>query len=266
MFILLRSRWWISPVLLFMFLLGLTLFSVVSAAGSTATLLQVSSDPYTNATSQHQTEVEPDSYASGSTIVAVTQVGRFSDGGASNIGWATSTDNGATWQSGFLPSTTPYLTPPGNYDRLSDPTVVYDAAHKQWMIASLAVSAADSTPVGAALLVSLSADGLTWNAPVVVANANGGFFDKDWIACDNTATSPYYGHCYLEWDLASSSDLVQMSTSSERGAGQRRQRDRPRRAAACPAQRHRDCSFPQQFNLFIISCLLHLHQWRRELE
>ncbi len=218
MFILLRSRWWISSVLLFMFLLGLTLFSVVSAAGSTATLLQVSSDPYTNATSQHQTEVEPDSYASGSTIVAVTQVGRFSDGGASNIGWATSTDNGSTWQSGFLPSTTPYSTPPGGYDRLSDPTVVYDAAHKQWMIASLAVSAAGSTPVGAAVLVSLSADGLTWNAPVVVANANGGFFDKDWIACDNTAASPYYGHCYLEWDLASSSDRVQMSTSSDGGA------------------------------------------------
>src|SRR5579885_3566871 len=211
MFILLRSRWWISSVLLFMFLLGLTLFSVVSAAGSTATLLQVSSDPYTNATSQHQTEVEPDSYASGSTIVAVTQVGRFSDGGA------TSTDNGSTWQSGFLPSTTPYSTPPGGYDRLSDPTVVYDAAHKQWMIASLAVSAAGSTPVGAAVLVSLSADGLTWNAPVVVANANGGFFDKDWIACDNTAASPYYGHCYLEWDLASSSDLVQMSMSSDGG-------------------------------------------------
>jgi hypothetical protein len=217
MFVLLRSRWWISVVLLFMFLLGLTLFSVVSAAGSTATLLQVSSDPYTNATSQHQTEVEPDSYASGSTIVAVTQVGRFSDGGASNIGWATSTDNGATWQSGFLPLTTPYSTPPGNYDRLSDPAVVYDAAHKQWMIASLAVSATGSTPVGAAVLVSLSADGLTWNAPVVVANANGGFFDKDWITCDNTAASPYYGHCYLEWDLASSSDLVQMSMSSDGG-------------------------------------------------
>lgn len=220
MFVFLRSRWWISVVFLLMLLLGLTLFSVVFAAGSTATLLQVSSDPYTNTTSQHQTEVEPDSYASGSTIVAVTQVGRFSDGGASNIGWATSTDNGSTWQSGFLPSTTPYATPPGSYDRLSDPTVVYDAAHKQWMIASLAVSAAGGgSPVGADVLVSLSSDGgLTWNAPVVVASANGGFFDKDWITCDNTATSPYYGHCYLEWDLASSSDLVQMSTSSDGGS------------------------------------------------
>ncbi len=212
-----HSRWWISASLLLMFLLGLALFSVVSAAAATATLLQISSDPYTNSTSQHQSEVEPDSYSYGSTVVAVTQVGRFSDGGSSNIGWATSSDNGTTWQNGFLPSTTPYATPPGSYDRLSDPTVVYDAAHKHWIIASLAVSSAAGT-AGIAVLVSLSSDGgLTWDAPVVVANANGGFFDKDWITCDNTATSPFYGHCYVEWDLASNGDLVQMSASSDGG-------------------------------------------------
>ena len=57
----------------------------------------------------------------GSTIVAVTQVGRFSAGSASNVGWATSTDNGATWKNGFLPDTTTYSTPAGPYDRVSDP-------------------------------------------------------------------------------------------------------------------------------------------------
>jgi hypothetical protein len=86
------------------------------------------------------------------------------------------------------------------------------------MIASLAISNATGTPVGAAVIVSISSDGgLTWNAPVTVANANGGFFDKDWIVCDNTATSQYYGHCYVEWDIASNGDLVQMSTSSDGG-------------------------------------------------
>ncbi len=212
-----RFRWWIGVTLSAALILGLVLASTVFAASSTP--LQLSTDPYTNSTSQHQTEVEPDSYANGSTIVAVTQVGRFSDGGASNIGWATSTDSGATWHNGFLPATTVYATPAGTYDRLSDPTVAYDAAHQHWMIASLGISNSDGSAVGAAVIVSLSSDGgLTWNAPVTVATAtNGDFFDKDWIVCDGTSTSPYFGHCYVEWDLASSNDLVQMSTSSDGG-------------------------------------------------
>ena len=209
-----RNRWWIGAALATAFLLYIVLASTVFASSASSILLQLSSDPYTNTASQHQTEVEPDSFAYGSTIVAVAQVGRFSDGGASNTGWATSTDNGATWQKGFLPGTTVFATPAGSYDRLSDPTVTYDAAHQRWMIASLAISSANGTAVGVAVIVSLSSDGgLTWNAPVTVATASpGGFFDKDWIVCDNTSTSPYSGHCYVEWDLASSNDLVQMST------------------------------------------------------
>ena len=210
-----RFRWWIGAALATAFLLYLVLASTVFASSASVTLVQLSSDPYTNTASQHQTEVEPDSFAYGSTIVAATQVGRFSDGGASNIGWATSTDNGATWQKGFLPSTTTYSTPAGSYDRLSDPAVAYDAAHKRWMIASLGISGT----TGVAVIVSLSSDGgLTWNAPVTVASASfGGFFDKDWIVCDTTSSSPHFGNCYVEWDLASSNDLVQMSTSSDGG-------------------------------------------------
>src|ERR1700736_3508154 len=147
-----RSRWWIAVTLSIALILVFTLSSSVFAALAGRALLQVSSDPYTNSTSQHQTEVEPDSYSNGSTIVAATQVGRFADGGASNIGWATSADNGTTWQSGFLPNTTIYATPPGTYDRLSDPSVAYDAAHQRWMIASLVVSNATGSPVGAAVI------------------------------------------------------------------------------------------------------------------
>jgi len=192
--------------------------SASRAATTGAALLQVSSDPYTNTTSQHQTEVEPDSYSNGSTIVAATQVGRFTDGGASNVGWATSNDNGTTWKSGFLPGTTVFATPTGQYDRVSDPSVAYDAAHKLWLIASLAITNG-ITPAGAAVLVNTSADdGLTWNTPVVVASANGGFFDKSWIVCDTTASSASYGHCYVEWDITSNGNLVQMSTSSDGGA------------------------------------------------
>ncbi len=216
-------RWLTSTAVVIVALSLVFSFAFVAKASAAlapgAPLHQVSSDPYTNTTSQHQTEVEPDSYSNGSTIVAATQVGRFSDGGASNVGWATSTDNGATWKSGFLPGTTVFAAPAGQYDRVSDPSVAYDAAHKLWMISSLAVTNGFGTAVGVAVLVNSSADGgLTWNAPIVVANANGGFFDKDWIVCDTTSTSAYFGHCYVEWDITSNGNLVQMSTSNDGGA------------------------------------------------
>ena len=194
-----RFRWLIFATLALTLAFSIALRSTVTAATPGVATLQLSSDPYTNTTSQHQTEVEPDSYSNGATIVAATQVGRFNDGGASNIGWVTSTDNGATWQKGFLPGTTVFATPAGQFDRVSDPSVSYDAAHKLWMISSLAISSGSGTAVGAAVIVNTSSNGgLTWNPPVVVANANGGFFDKDWLVCDDTSTSAYYGHCYVE--------------------------------------------------------------------
>src|SRR5436305_427529 len=99
--------------------------------------LQISSDPYTNSDSQHLSEVEPDTYSYGSTIVAVFQAGRFRDGGTSNIGWATSTDEGHSWEHGFLPGTTQAVH--GPYTRISDPSVSYDADHRTWIISSLAI-------------------------------------------------------------------------------------------------------------------------------
>src|SRR5713226_771713 len=207
-----RSRWLTYAALILSLVLSFALTAGVFVFAAGSSPLQLSSDPYTNTTSQHQTEVEPDSYSNGSTIVTAIQVGRFTDGGASNIGWATSTDNGTTWKNGFLPGTTVYATPAGQYERVSDPAVIYDSAHQHWIISSLAISNANGSPVGIAVIVSVSSDGgLTWNPPVVVANANSGFFDKDWIVCDNTSASQFYGHCYSEWDITSSNDMVQMS-------------------------------------------------------
>src|SRR5207248_10350669 len=157
------------------------------------TLLKISTDPYTNTTSQHKTQVEPDTYSNGSTIVSAFQSGRFFDGGSSNIGWATSTDNGTTWKHGFLPSTTVFATPPGKYARISDPSVAYDAKHKVWIISSLGLTGAGVPPVD--VIVNRSTNGgLTWSAPVAV-DANGHFFDKNWSVCDDTASSPFYGNC-----------------------------------------------------------------------
>lgn len=192
--------------------LALTL-SLPLVAFASVTLLQLSSDPYTNTTSQHRTEVEPDTFSAGSTIVSAFQVGRFFDGGASNIGFATSTNGGTSWTQGFLPGTTVFATPAGVYPRTSDPTVAFDAKHGVWLISYLGI-VKPTGPVD--VVVSRSTDGLTWGNPVVVDNS-GDFLDKNWTACDNTASSPFYGHCYTEFDDNTLGDLIQMSTSSDGG-------------------------------------------------
>lgn len=179
-------------------------------------LKQLSSDPYSNLPGQHSTEVEPDTYSFGSTIVTAFQVGRFSDGGSSNIGWATSTDGGLTWKSGFLPGTTKVTG--GIYDRVSDPSVSYDAAHDTWMISSLGIVGSGSNLASPAVIVNLSTDGgLTWSMPVWVINGGSTYFDKDWIVCDNSTKSPFYGHCYVEWDDDNKGGLILMSTSTDGG-------------------------------------------------
>src|SRR5437762_1084515 len=130
-------------------------------------LTTVSTDPYTNTSSYHQTEVEPDTYSFGSTVVAAFQVGRFEDGGASNLGYATTKDNGTTWTGGFMPGTTIYATPPGPWGRISDPSVAYDAMHDVWMVVGLVI---DRHVAIRGLQVNRSTDGgLTFQNPVTVS-------------------------------------------------------------------------------------------------
>ena len=135
--------------------------------------------------------MEPDTYSSGSTLVSTFQVGRFTDGGASNLGWTTSIDGGRTWQHGFLPGTTVFADPPGTFKRATDPAVVYDANHGVWMVVGL-LSKASFGFNGDRIFVSRSTDGgLTWGNPVTVQNAsNGQDWDKSWIGCDNWPSSP----------------------------------------------------------------------------
>jgi hypothetical protein len=186
--------------------------STASSAGVIAT--PISDDPYTNTTSQHRTQLEPDSFAFGNTIVTAFQTGRFFDGGASNIGWATSTDGGVHWTTGMLPGTTIFQG--GPWARISDPAVAYDPLHNVWMVSGLAIDASVS---GAAVTTSRSLDGgLTWLPPVNVAVAPGTFFDKNWIVCDTWASSPHYGNCYTEWDDAGVGGRLMMSTSTDGGA------------------------------------------------
>ncbi|MFN8496637.1 MAG: sialidase family protein [Anaerolineae bacterium] len=210
-----RVRWTVAWAALVALMVALSSGLVASAAS----LIQISSDPYTNSTSQHKTEVEPDSFSYGNTIVMATQVGRFTDGGSSNIGFATSTNNGQTWTNGFLPGTTVFASPAGPYNRISDPAVAYDAKDNVWLISSLAITTSGSSVLGAAVIVNRSTDGgLTWGNPVTVNAATGSAnLDKEWVVCDNTSTSPYFGRCYVEWDDNGAGNRIKMSTSINGG-------------------------------------------------
>jgi len=181
---------------------------VVASASAQVSLVQLSEDTFTNTSSQHMTEVEPGAFTWGSTIVTAFQVGRIYGGGGADIGFATSTDGGAHWVRGYLPGITIFQGN-GTYQAASDAAVAYDALHGVWLISTL--------PIGSstAVAVSRSTDGISWSNPFLVTTA--GSPDKNWIVCDNTATSKFYGHCYSEWDNTSSGDLIQMSRSTDGG-------------------------------------------------
>jgi hypothetical protein len=183
--------------------------------GGSAAVTQVtrlSADPYTNPKAEHATEVEPDIYSHGNTIVAVFQTGRFSSGGSDDIGWATSTDGGTTWQHGFLPGITRHQGG-GVWNRVSDPAIAYDPKAGLWLASGLTLDLPNG-PFG--VTVSSSTDGITWQKPVTVSKTSGGY-DKNWITCDTTPSSPHYGNCYVEWDITSNGDQVVMSTSTDGG-------------------------------------------------
>jgi len=177
-------------------------------AQAQVSLTQLSEDTFTDSPSQHDTEVEPGTFSYGSTIVSAFQVARIYGGGGADIGFATSTDGGATWTNGYLPGITIYEGN-GTNSAASDAMVAYDALHNVWLIQTLPIG--NNTSVA----VSRSTDGINWGDPITVTGSAAA--DKNWIVCDNTPTSPYYGHCYSEWDNTNDGDLIQMSTSTDGG-------------------------------------------------
>ena len=176
---------------------------------------RLSRDPYTGPEAQHESEAEPDSLTVGRTTVVTFQVGRRFSGGADNIGFATSSDDGRTWRSGLLPGLTRVSQPAGPNDRASDPVVAYDAVHRVWLISTLALQGQFTR-----LPVSRSTDGLTWEAPVVAAEGvtpQGITFDKNWIVCDNAPASPFRGRCHVVYTDALRDDRLAVVSSSDGG-------------------------------------------------
>ncbi|MEZ5193684.1 MAG: sialidase family protein [Nocardioides sp.] len=195
--------------------LGVVLTAAPAYAAAT---VAIGSDGYTNADSSHATQVEPDSFAWGSTVMAAAQTGRYNDGGASNINVSVSLDSGATWVERQLPGITDNNTAAlGPYNRVSDPVVAYNARFGTWLISTLPLLESGGVH-GAAVATSVSTDsGNSWSDPVVIPGSTTGNPDKNWIVCDNTPSSPFYGNCYTEWDDNGSGNLIRMSTSTDGG-------------------------------------------------
>jgi hypothetical protein len=211
-----NRRWWLAGVLASV--AGISLLAAAPAGAAQTGVAQISADPYTpsNASNgEHATEVEPDTFAWGSTVVTVFQTGRIFNGGATDIGWATSSNGGVSWTHGFMPGTSTQAAQPGPFFGASDASVAYDARDGVWMASWLGAHFSGGGVVD--VMLSRSTDGgLSWSAPVAIA-ANNVFYDKNWTVCDNSSTSPFYGNCYTEFDNANSRDLEQMSTSTDGG-------------------------------------------------
>lgn len=191
----------------------------VAHASAAVPVTRVSTDPFTNPTSQHATELEPDTFAHGRTVVGAFQVGRFFDGGATDIGVVRSGDGGRTWGApGFLPGMTFSSGAPGNpYERVSDASVAYDAAHGAWLVSSIGIRPDRVVP---AVQVNRSTDdGRTWSAPVAIPApvAKIVSLDKNWTVCDNHPRSVFFGSCYTELDNPAEDDTELMSTSRDGG-------------------------------------------------
>src|SRR2546429_3892194 len=164
-----RLRWRTRAIPALTVAILFTLVAFPSLVAYAATV-HLSTDPFTQATcaastlTNHHTEVDPDTYSNGSTIVVTFQVGRISDGGSCATGFATSTNNGASWTSGLLPGITKW-SGGGHNDRATDASVAYDARHNVWLVSSLTLLEAGGVHGDAGVTGPAAKGGGAWGQP-----------------------------------------------------------------------------------------------------
>ena len=173
-------------------------------------LTMISSDPFANTTSQHATEVEPDTFAAARRWWRRSRWGGSSTAARPTSGSRAPPTAARRWgPPGFLPGMTATSGAAGSpFERVSDASVAYDAAHGTWLVSSIPL---ESEPRGAdrphqpldRWRPDLEHPGLD--------PAAGGRKRSTWTrtgpSCDNTPSSPFYGHCYTELDNFGQSDL-----------------------------------------------------------
>lgn len=136
--------------------------------------------------------------------MAAYQDGRFPGFGAAAIGWAASSDGGKSWKSGTVPRLTPVAgLPPvagGPFEAATDPWLAFGPDGRAYVAALVRRPA--SAGATTAIVVSSTANlGKTWRGPVVV-HESALFDDKESIAVDSVASSPFVGRVYVAWSIA----------------------------------------------------------------
>src|SRR5215510_8417181 len=188
-----RTAWW--PAALLAAALAAAFATAAPALAAQPGVTRVSADPYTPATAsrgEHATEVEPDTFAFGSTVVSAFQAGRVFNGGATDIGWATSSNGGVSWTHGFLPGTSQQAMRPGPFFSVSDPSVAYDARDGAWIISWLGAHFSGGGIVD--VMVSRSADGgLSWGTPTPTADNVHGLGGQPVVQPNGRVVVPFEG-------------------------------------------------------------------------
>lgn len=148
--------------------------------------------------SQAETQAEP--YLAANTedpmnLLAGWQESRYATGGARALGYAASTDGGATWLEGLVPGLT--RSSGGPWDRASDPWVAFGPGGRAYFCSLLFEEDRPDNGIG----VSSSTDGgRTWTEPTLIAQSVDDFNDKQALTVDTSAGSAHLGSVYVAWD------------------------------------------------------------------
>jgi hypothetical protein len=151
--------------------------------------------------SEPDTLVEPDIAASPvnpEVAVAAAHDSRYADGGAVGITHAWTRDGGLTWRHAPVPFIT--TAAGGTWDRASDPVLAFGPSGDVYL--SVIAFNGSSTDCRSVVLVSRSTDGGATFGRASVAQATNDcniFNDKNWLAVDTGARSPYRGRVYQLW-------------------------------------------------------------------
>ena len=147
--------------------------------------------------------------ANANNAVASFHEGRDPNGGAADIGFATTTDGGNTWISGNVPHLTTVVGASGTNNHASDPVVAFGPGNVVYINSLVIDEDSVGNVNGGGLAISESKDGgLTWEDPIVMNISNaatnlvtGNFDDKNWITVDmGTGLGHHLGRVYMFWD------------------------------------------------------------------
>jgi hypothetical protein len=123
--------------------------------------------------------------------------------GIERNGFYSSLDGGATWTDGVLTE--------GTYTYQSDP-VVAACADGSFVYASLSFNSGGS---GGVFAYRSTDGGRTWPQKSTVVTASS--IDKEWIACDATASSPYANRIYVGYRDISGAYFIRVKRSTDGG-------------------------------------------------